>query len=319
MTPTGYAYNGDVYCPECIPDNECSEDCLNSDCCPQPFFSTEETDSERYCSSCFEYIDTTLTRYGLDSLTEGQYDMWVSGPGFNPDMVTAIAMSLNLCTDNTRMNGRRVYFRLLPESSHSRYARTTATGRKLRACCFHGFRDFIRECFKLGATAVGSSIRTISDGDSPSNRWNNIDQFERDIPELAHMNLGSEYHPVDMFDLCQCKEREAAGVDTPSPMDFADWIQLDDVHRACYECGHSLATAGHTVARVTYRRPWYKRPIIVELRPDGRALIWRQNWGYTKPRPLTARTADKAARFILRHVIPAYVVLPEITVEVCYL
>lgn len=73
------------------------------------------------------------------------------------------------------------------EPRYSRYSpeRYSYTGdimwkpRRLHALCFHGLRDFIRQCFEFGATRV----------ESVAGRWDSLAEFNRDLPRLAHDSL----------------------------------------------------------------------------------------------------------------------------------
>jgi hypothetical protein len=97
---------------------------------------------------------------------------------------------------NARWEGLACALRVLPVSSRAKYARRTAEGRRIRALCYHGFRDFITLCFERGATRVKSTA-----GD-----WRSLDQFRADLPGLAQLNIGSQMYPVKMIERCACKE-----------------------------------------------------------------------------------------------------------------
>lgn len=303
-------------------------------------FPDESCDFEQYCDECRSYIDTPLTEDGYaDILERMQYDMWVKGEGYTPELVEAVALSLGMCTDNVRMIGRAVHFRLIPESSRSKYSRRTGTGRRVRACCYHGFRDFGREIFKLGATELGSSVAAIAGASERSSkrRWYKSEDFERDLPELSHINIGSVYHPVDMFHACECEDREISGIDVPSPMDLADFLKLDSAEYiirheryAHPECDCSYRVWGDALTVSTYVRRargsddrqrtlidctvWANGTIRVVHR-----RFWR-NSGSELTRIVSCRLAPGIARVLLAHSLPKWVRLPELvpdTSECC--
>ena len=100
-------------------------------------------------------------------------------------------------------SGRAVTGRIVPSRdgnvSETPYCRRSASGRWLRASCFHGFADGISFLFLCGATRVQST-----GGD-----WRNASEFQLDWPKLGNQNIGSQANPVRMIDTCNCKERAA--------------------------------------------------------------------------------------------------------------
>lgn len=82
-------------------------------------------------------------------------------------------------------------------SNPERAARWGTKPRGLNALCFHGLRDYIRTCFEFGATRVQSVA-----GD-----WHSIEEFEDDLPRLAHNSLSGPggYNTDDEWiQRCRC-------------------------------------------------------------------------------------------------------------------
>jgi len=118
--------------------------------------------------------------------------------GLNPGQIHAVAAKLELDIDNGRRDGRAYAFRLIPQSSLAKYSRRTRFGHRVKATCYHGFRDFISVCFSHGAYRVQSAH-----GD-----WRSEESFVRDLYRLRTLNVGSIMEPAYMADLCDCETPE---------------------------------------------------------------------------------------------------------------
>lgn len=72
MRITSWIHNAAIYCDDCKPDNGCSDDrCLDSECCPQPVFSTsDEADTPQHCEACNAFLENALTGDGMEWLRE---------------------------------------------------------------------------------------------------------------------------------------------------------------------------------------------------------------------------------------------------------
>jgi hypothetical protein len=115
--------------------------------------------------------------------------------GIDEQQAQCIAAALDLELDNLRrVSKNAIAMRVIPHSARSKYARTSASGRRLKATCYHGFRDFITAAFEEGATRVQST-----GGDFKS-----LEQFDYALPRLARLNIGSEACPRRMLDACEC-------------------------------------------------------------------------------------------------------------------
>lgn len=72
MEITSWTHNGAIYCDGCAPAKGCSDDrCDDSDCCPQPVFSTsDEADTPQHCAVCNVFLENALTSGGFEWLRE---------------------------------------------------------------------------------------------------------------------------------------------------------------------------------------------------------------------------------------------------------
>lgn len=86
-------------------------------------------------------------------------------------------------------DGDRKYQRISPSQFQN--------GRRVAAVCWHGFRDFFRECFKAAPDAV---FRTAMD------TWNGSADFEARYRESGHRNVGSQMYPMTAAEACRCPE-----------------------------------------------------------------------------------------------------------------
>lgn len=69
--------------------------------------------------------------------------------------------------------------------------------RRVTAVCWHGFRDYFRECFKAAPDAV---FRTAFDV------WNGSDDYEARYRENGARNIGSQVMPLAACDACRCPD-----------------------------------------------------------------------------------------------------------------
>ena len=124
---------------------------------------------------------------------ETRYKMTVYG--INATQVNAICEKLELVPTNERTSGKGYALKLEPPNSGHRYARTSGSGRKLKACSYEAFRDFILSCFESGATRVKTAW-----GD-----WRDVETFRDGLDDMAAKNIGSIMYPAYMAD--QSNER----------------------------------------------------------------------------------------------------------------
>ena len=111
--------------------------------------------------------------------------------GITASQVDGIAQKLELVTSNVRTTKTSVSVKLDPPDSDHRYARRSWQGRRLKACSYQAFRDFILSCFASGATRVKSAM-----GD-----WRDEVAFRYDLESLWAKNIGSQVCPAMMGEL----------------------------------------------------------------------------------------------------------------------
>ena len=136
--------------------------------------------------------------------------------------VENVLEAIGLDVDNIQTVGKAVQFRMLPHDSRGQYSRTTPNGRRVRACCYHGFRDGILALFNAGATRVHTAnsgerryvlAHWSKDGSYrvPGHEvivpgdWTNARDFRQALGKLHSMNIGSEVEPCEMGNLCECE------------------------------------------------------------------------------------------------------------------
>lgn len=93
---------------------------------------------------------------------------------------------------NTRPSCRA---RVWVGSSREAGARRSWSGRRLRAACWHAYRDVLTEVFNINPDAV--VVTGLA-------RYNGREGFESTYPGTAYTNIGSQMAPVTMPELCDC-------------------------------------------------------------------------------------------------------------------
>lgn len=80
-------------------------------------------------------------------------------------------------------------------SSRGPGARRARSGRRLRAACWHAYRDVLAELFdRYPDATVRTALAT----------YRGNDGFHRDYPATGDVNIGSRMDPVTMPELCDC-------------------------------------------------------------------------------------------------------------------
>jgi hypothetical protein len=85
------------------------------------------------------------------------------------------------------------------ERGDSRYQRIKRDGNggRVRAVCWHGFRDFFRAVFALCPDAVfRTGLAT----------WRGSADFEARYPGTGYKNIGSQFCPMLYAEACRCKD-----------------------------------------------------------------------------------------------------------------
>lgn len=89
----------------------------------------------------------------------------------------------------------RINFTLTVHSSKGLGGRIGHTGRKICACCWHGYRDFLKELFEINPNIKVISCHANYDGK---------DGFYQNFPDTGYKNIGSMMQPLNMMDACEC-------------------------------------------------------------------------------------------------------------------
>lgn len=116
--------------------------------------------------------------------------------GIPQDKLQAIARGLDLEIDTPRKDGKGLSFRVLPLNSDHKYARRSGSGRRVKACSYEAFRDFILSAFANGCTA----IRTIHPTLRKHTRMTET-EFRDLLESFRYYNIGSRMYPAYMVDL----------------------------------------------------------------------------------------------------------------------
>jgi len=95
---------------------------------------------------------------------------------------------------DTHAKGKGTVGRLWVNDSHGEGARTSWSGRRTKAACWHAFRDVIRDILAHNPDAV---IITSMARYTAAN-------FEDTYPATGRQNIGSMFAPAYMPDLCDC-------------------------------------------------------------------------------------------------------------------
>lgn len=106
-----------------------------------------------------------------------------------------IAKKLGVEPYNFRPKGKGFAFVLRPFGET--YRRRSHTGRRIWAVCWHGYRDYMREVFKLNPDAQIVTAHA---------NYKGLDGFEHLYRNTGHANIGSMMSPMQYADACECGE-----------------------------------------------------------------------------------------------------------------
>ena len=88
-------------------------------------------------------------------------------------------------------------YRRKGEDGNAEYQRVSATGRRINAVCWHGFRDYFRAVYSMEPNArFQTGIAT----------WNGSEDFEARYRETGLRNIGSIMFPFYFAEACVCRE-----------------------------------------------------------------------------------------------------------------
>jgi len=120
--------------------------------------------------------------------------------GIDLATLQAIAAKLELVIDNPRqLTKNAIAVKLTPINSDHRYARKTARGRRVKACSYEAFRDFVLSAFENGAYKV-NTIHPRARKHASMNRMQFESMLGWDGP-FYNYNVGSPMYPVTMGEL----------------------------------------------------------------------------------------------------------------------
>jgi hypothetical protein len=121
--------------------------------------------------------------------------------GMNETQIRLCASNVGVDVDIKTLNNKgtrhRVKVNLAYGPDRERYRRISHSGRKVNAVCWHGFRDFFRECYAIEPNA---EFRTALD------HWKESEDFENRYRESGLRNIGSQAVPLDAANACECGE-----------------------------------------------------------------------------------------------------------------
>ena len=83
------------------------------------------------------------------------------------------------------------------------YNNKNGTPRKVNAICWHGYRDFLIELYK-----VYSDLRVFT----AQITYNNKEDFELKYPDTANINIGSVVQPLNYGNACFCNKLKVVSV-----------------------------------------------------------------------------------------------------------
>lgn len=116
-------------------------------------------------------------------------------------------VQLKSLTDKSNSRGGRASYALRAADSHKNGARRSHSGRATVSSCWHVHRDVLRELFKINPNArVVSGLGERVDGKFKRTVYNGSDGFENDFPGTAWINVGSDWCPAYIGQLCDCGE-----------------------------------------------------------------------------------------------------------------
>ena len=94
---------------------------------------------------------------------------------------------------SSRRNAARCRF--VPRFSADKYGRISASGRRVKALCWHGHRDLFRHLFQAMPDLEIRTARATYKG---------LDGFEAEYPATGDYNIGSMMSPLAYRNACEC-------------------------------------------------------------------------------------------------------------------
>ena len=102
------------------------------------------------------------------------------------------AKNVGVDLDNIRNNGNYVHFKVnLIGETYRKYRHQ----RKVWAVCWHGFRDFFKEVYKINSKAKIVTMLTC---------YEDKQDFGLMYENTGYVNIGSQFQPLLCKDACHC-------------------------------------------------------------------------------------------------------------------
>ena len=123
--------------------------------------------------------------------------------------INQIANKLGIEIDYNSISGNCYRVKLIKKKENKNYQRKgfynnkNGTPRKVNAICWHGFRDFLTELYK-----IYSDLRVFT----AQITYNNKEDFELKYPDTANINIGSMVQPLSYGNACFCNKLKAVSV-----------------------------------------------------------------------------------------------------------
>ena len=123
--------------------------------------------------------------------------------------INQIANKLEIEIDYNSISGNCYRVKLNKKKENKNYQRKgfynnkNGTPRKVNAICWHGFRDFLTELYK-----IYSDLRVFT----AQITYNNKEDFELKYPDTANINIGSMVQPLNYEDACFCNKLKVVSV-----------------------------------------------------------------------------------------------------------
>jgi len=123
--------------------------------------------------------------------------------------INQIANKLGIEIEYNSISGNCYRVKLIKKKESKNYQRKgfynnkNGTPRKVHAICWHGYRDFLIELYK-----IYSDLRVFT----AQITYNNKEDFELKYPDTANINIGSMVQPLSYGNACFCNKLKAVSV-----------------------------------------------------------------------------------------------------------
>jgi hypothetical protein len=85
-------------------------------------------------------------------------------------------------------------------------ARRSWSGRRMPAACWHTYRDVLNVLFEMHPDAIVRTSMAVYKG---------LDGFREEYPNTAYKNIGSQFNPAYMPELCECSDTNGPAFSAP--------------------------------------------------------------------------------------------------------